>query len=202
MPPVLNVLRTTGTHYRRLCTAKSLIFNLFLFLKGIIVKLLLTSYIQMKQRYFTFKSYFNTRSIIITLGLWSYLIKYFMAFQWWHISFCYHSVTKLWQRHSCFTPYILGVYLTPFTLSRSCNVERLVFSEWRNEKEAEGICRPRAFLEVQRQTTKNIKENFGVSNRTSPKYLGQFARSSGNENGIIYRILRVLTLWPRNWTFK
>jgi len=29
---------------------------------------------------------------------------------------------------------------------------------------------------------KNIEENFGVSNRTSPKYLGQFALSSVNEN--------------------
>ena len=32
-------LRTTDTHYRRLRTARSLIFNLFLFLKGIVIKL-------------------------------------------------------------------------------------------------------------------------------------------------------------------
>jgi hypothetical protein len=31
-------LRTTGTRYRRLCTARSLIFNIFPFLKGIAVK--------------------------------------------------------------------------------------------------------------------------------------------------------------------
>jgi hypothetical protein len=40
---------------------------------------------------------------------------------------------------------------------------------------------------------KNIKENFGVSNRISPKYLGQFARSAGKENDIIYKLVSVLT---------
>lgn len=56
----------------------------------------------------------------------------------------------------------------------------------------EESCRPRVFLEVHKKSTKNIEENFGVSHRTSPKYLGQFARSPVKDNGIIYKLVGVL----------
>lgn len=40
---------------------------------------------------------------------------------------------------------------------------------------------PRIFLQGPRKTTENINRNFGVSNRTPPKYSNQFVRSSDND---------------------
>jgi hypothetical protein len=45
---------------------------------------------------------------------------------------------------------------------------------------------------------KNIKANFVVSNQTSPKYLDQFVRFSGNENSIIYMIVSEVSRYSQS----